>query len=73
VWRIAGLCRKPVIRHTQLYFPYISEENPEVAERLRRLRFSAELGIAASALKTCATLSIEDAQTDRAFITGSTG
>jgi transcriptional regulator with GAF, ATPase, and Fis domain len=37
---------------------------------LRRLRFSAELGIAASALKTCATLSIEDAQTDPRFYHG---
>ncbi len=54
----------------ELYFPYISEENPEVAERLARLRFSAELGIAASALKTCATLRIEDAQTDPRFYHG---
>src|ERR1700741_2028051 len=54
----------------ELYFPYISEENPEVAKRLASLRFSAELGIAASALKTCATLSIEDAQTDPRFYHG---
>jgi GAF domain-containing protein len=54
----------------ELYFPYIAEENPEVAERLARLRFSAELGIAASALKTCATLRIEDAQTDPRFYHG---
>ena len=35
----------------ELYFPYISEEDPEVAQRLARLRFSAELGIAAAALE----------------------
>jgi hypothetical protein len=57
----------------ELYFPYISEENPEVAKRLASLRFSAELGIAASALKTCATLRIEDAQTDPRFYHGIPG
>jgi Nif-specific regulatory protein len=56
--------------HNELYFPYISEENPEVAERLARLRFSAELGIAASALKTCETVRVEDAQTDPRFYHG---
>src|SRR3984893_19395272 len=54
----------------ELYFPYISEENPEVAERLARLRFSAELCIGANALETCATLRIEDAQTDPRFYHG---
>jgi len=36
----------------ELYFPYISEEDPKVGQRLALLRFSAELGIAAAALKT---------------------
>jgi transcriptional regulator with GAF, ATPase, and Fis domain len=48
----------------ELYFPYISEEDPEVAERLARLRFSAELGIAATALKSGKALVVNDAQND---------
>ena len=48
----------------ELYFPYISEEDPEVAERLVRLRFSAELGIAAAALKGGKALVVNDAQND---------
>ena len=48
----------------QLYFPYISEEDPEVGQRLARLRFSAELGIAATALKTGKGLLVNDAQND---------
>ena len=50
--------------HNELYFPYISEEDPEVAQRLARLRFSAELGIAATALKTGKALKVNDAQND---------
>jgi transcriptional regulator with GAF, ATPase, and Fis domain len=48
----------------ELYFPYISEEDPEVAERLAALRFSAELGIAAAALKGGKALVVNDAQND---------
>jgi Nif-specific regulatory protein len=48
----------------ELYFPYISEEDPEVAERLLRLRFSAELGIAGAALKSGKALLVNDAQND---------
>src|SRR6202140_2790558 len=48
----------------ELYFPYISEEDPEVAERLARLRFSAGLGIAATALKSGKALVVKDAQND---------
>jgi transcriptional regulator with GAF, ATPase, and Fis domain len=48
----------------ELYFPYISEEDPEVGERLAALRFSAELGIAAAALKSGKALVVNDAQND---------
>ncbi|HTQ26459.1 MAG TPA: sigma 54-interacting transcriptional regulator [Candidatus Binataceae bacterium] len=48
----------------ELYFPYISEEDPEVGERLAALRFSAELGIAAAALKGGKALVVNDAQND---------
>ncbi|HVB81667.1 MAG TPA: sigma 54-interacting transcriptional regulator [Candidatus Binataceae bacterium] len=54
----------------ELYFPYISEEDPEVAERLARLRFSAELGIAATALKTGKALMVNDAQNDPRWYQG---
>ncbi len=48
----------------ELHFPYISEEDPEVAQRLAALRFSAELGIAAAALKSGKALVVNDAQND---------
>jgi Nif-specific regulatory protein len=54
----------------ELYFPYISEEDPEVAERLLRLRFSAELGIAAAALKSGKALVVNDAQNDPRWYQG---
>ena len=54
----------------ELYFPYISEEDPEVAQRLARLRFSAELGIAATALKTGKALAVNDAQNDPRWYQG---
>src|SRR5262249_34454392 len=57
----------------ELYFPYISGEDPKVAERLARVRFSAELGIAASALKSCETLRVEDVQSDPRFYHGVDG
>src|SRR5690348_6998307 len=48
----------------ELYFPYVSEEDPDVAQRLARLRFSAELGIAAAALKSGKALVVNDPQND---------
>ncbi len=54
----------------ELYFPYISEEDPEVAQRLARLRFSAELGIAAAALKSGKALAVNDAQNDPRWYQG---
>jgi Nif-specific regulatory protein len=48
----------------ELYFPYVSEEDPEVALRLARLRFSAELGIAAATLKSGKALVVNDPQND---------
>ncbi len=48
----------------ELYFPYISEENPEVAERLASLRFPADLGFAGTALKSGKALRIDNVQDD---------
>lgn len=53
--------------HNELYFPYISEEDPEVRSRLARLRFSAESGIAGSALRTGRAEKIDDAARDPRF------
>ncbi len=54
----------------ELYFPYVSEEDPEVAQRLARLRFSAELGIAAAALKSGKALAVNDARNDPRWYQG---
>jgi len=35
----------------ELYFPYVSEENPEVAERLSGFRMPASAGLAGAALR----------------------
>lgn len=48
----------------ELYFPYVSEQDPEVAQRLARLRFSAELGIAGEALRSGRAIRVDDAQHD---------
>jgi transcriptional regulator with GAF, ATPase, and Fis domain len=50
--------------HRELYFPYISEEDPEVAERLASLRFPADLGFAGAALKSGKALRIDKVQED---------
>ncbi len=50
--------------HNELYFPYSSEKDPEIAQRLARLRFSAELEIAVTALKSGRALKVDNAQND---------
>jgi transcriptional regulator with GAF, ATPase, and Fis domain len=49
---------------SELYFPYISEEDPEVAQRLARLRFPADLGFAGAALKSGKALQIDQVKDD---------
>ena len=39
-------------QHNELYFPYVSEDNPEVAKRLTGLRFPADRGIAGAVLRS---------------------
>lgn len=48
----------------ELYFPYVSDEDQEVARRLARLRFPADLGVAADALKSGRAIRVDDAQRD---------
>lgn len=51
----------------ELYFPFVSPENDEVAERLRRLRMPADKGIAGHVVQTGTSLVVSDTQTDRRF------
>src|SRR5439155_303008 len=51
----------------ELYFPYVAEERAEVAERLLRLRFPAEQGIAGEVLRTARALRVDDASRDPRF------
>ncbi|MGO9063082.1 MAG: sigma 54-interacting transcriptional regulator [Candidatus Binataceae bacterium] len=48
----------------QLYFPYVSQVDPEIIKRLRSLRFPAELGVAGAALKEGHAIRVTDAQHD---------
>jgi Nif-specific regulatory protein len=52
-----------------LFFPYVDEENPEIAERLSSLRFPAGQGIAGSVLDGGTAQRIDDAAADARFYT----
>ena len=51
--------------HHELYFPYVSQADPSVVERLQKLRFSADMGIAGAALKEGIAIRVINAQSDR--------
>ncbi len=51
----------------KLYFPYISEEDPEVRGRLARLRFAADSGIAGAVLRSGRAEKVDDVRTDPRF------
>jgi len=51
----------------ELFFPYVAEANPQVAARLRELRFSADKGIAGSVLRTGKGVHIADVSQHRQF------
>lgn len=53
----------------ELYFPYVAEA-PEVAERLLRLRFPADRGVAGAVLEHGTPLRIDDAAADARFYGG---
>jgi transcriptional regulator with GAF, ATPase, and Fis domain len=48
----------------ELYFPYVSQDDREVAERLSAMRFPADRGIAGEALTTGKAVKVDDAQND---------
>lgn len=54
----------------ELYFPYVAQDDPEVAARVAELRFPADQGIAGAALKSGRPLRVEDVQNDPRFYRG---
>jgi Nif-specific regulatory protein len=55
---------------TELYFPYVSDDDPEVASRLANLRLPADRGIAGAALQEKRPILVADAQHDPRFYPG---
>ncbi len=51
----------------ELYFPFVSPENTEVAERLRHLRMPADKGIAGAVLQSGESLVVPDVRADPRF------
>lgn len=51
----------------ELYFPYVSEHDPEVAQKLRGLRFPADRGVAGAVLQTGKGEKVYNPQTDARF------
>ncbi len=51
----------------ELYFPYRADLDPEVAERLSRLRFSASRGIAGEALSEGRSMKVDDVSQEGRF------
>ena len=54
----------------ELYFPYVAEEDPEVAARLSKLRFPADRGIAGAVLRSGESVRVDDVQSDPRFYGG---
>jgi transcriptional regulator with GAF, ATPase, and Fis domain len=54
----------------ELYFPYVSEENPEAAGRLSGLRIPAGSGLAGAALRSGQAEKVDDPQSDLRFYSG---
>lgn len=58
------------VARNELYFPYVAEEDPERAARLRSLRFPADRGIAGAVLRTGHAQRVDDAANDPRFYSG---
>jgi serine phosphatase RsbU (regulator of sigma subunit)/anti-sigma regulatory factor (Ser/Thr protein kinase) len=56
-------------RH-ELYFPYVADDDPAVATRLRQLRFPADHGIAGAVLRSGRPLRVDDVAQDPRFYAG---
>jgi Nif-specific regulatory protein len=58
------------VEHNELYFPYVSEHDPEVAKRLTGLRFPADRGIAGAVLRSGHAEKVDDVRSDPRFFSG---
>ena len=54
----------------ELYFPYVSEENPEVARRLMGVRIPADAGLAGAVLRSGQAEKVDAARSDCRFYPG---
>src|SRR5262249_31241515 len=54
----------------ELYFPYVADEQPDVAERLARLRFPADRGVAGDVVRTGRGVRADDVARDPRFYRG---
>lgn len=54
----------------ELFFPFVTNANPEAAARLRELRFPARLGVAGHTLTSGEAVRIDDASRDARFYQG---
>jgi sigma-B regulation protein RsbU (phosphoserine phosphatase) len=54
----------------ELFFPYVANEDPLAAERLRGLRFPADRGIAGEVLRGGRPIRVDDVRTDPRFYSG---
>ena len=54
----------------ELYFPYFSDRDPKVAERLARVRVPVGKGIAGEVFQTCRSVKIDNVSTDSHFYSG---
>jgi sigma-B regulation protein RsbU (phosphoserine phosphatase) len=54
----------------ELFFPYVANEDPEAAERLRHMRFPADRGIAGEVLRNGRPIRVDDVHSDSRFFPG---
>jgi len=54
----------------ELYFPYVSPEHSEIADRLKQLRMPADKGIAGAVVQTGQSLLVADVTRDPRFFSG---
>ncbi len=57
-------------QHAELYFPYVADEDPQVAARMSGLRFPADRGCAGAVLRSGQPLRVDDVSTDPRFYAG---
>ena len=58
------------VERNELYFPYVSEDDPEVARRLMGIRIPADAGLAGAVLRSGRAEKVDAAQSDSRFYPG---